>query len=148
MFPHSNGTHRYAVAPDRKTITGNYRDAKDVIAAAWRVLERLANASGEYRMVDKPSFVIINTRGHAENLAYDHNHTWESILERIYLSGMSAGGNDPRPADLYRNGVKVADQLWDKAYKFGTTRAEIYKRASAELSSKFPAPWKEDDNAG
>lgn len=99
-------------------------------------------------MTDKPSFVIIDTRGRAENLAYDHNHTWESILEKVYLHGMSAGSKLSMPAALYRNGVKVADQLWDKAYKFGTARAEIYKRASAELSSKFPTPWKEDDDAG
>lgn len=39
MIHCANGTHRFAVAPDRKIITGNYRDVKDVIAAAWRIVD-------------------------------------------------------------------------------------------------------------
>ena len=46
IIPCANGTHRFAVSLDRETMTGNYRDTKDVIAAAWRIVdaEREADA--------------------------------------------------------------------------------------------------------
>ncbi|HXT81412.1 MAG TPA: hypothetical protein VN702_17750 [Acetobacteraceae bacterium] len=39
VVPSANGTHRFAVSPDRKTITDDYRSEKDAIAAAWRIVD-------------------------------------------------------------------------------------------------------------
>ncbi len=90
-------------------------------------------------MSEKPRYVIIDTRGRAENVKEEYG--WHDILEHVYRIHLSAGGNQALPEMLLRDGkIIVPRALRSVACDYCRHSRTLIEAAAKEAREKFPEP--------
>ena len=87
----------------------------------------------------KPRYVIIDTKGRAENIKDEY--AWHDILERVYRIHSTAGGNQALPEMLLRDGkIIVPRDLCSIAWDYCRLSRTLIQAAAKEAREKFPEP--------
>ncbi len=87
----------------------------------------------------KPRYVIIDTKGRAENVKEDYR--WHDILEHVYRIHSTAGGNQALPEMLLRDGkIIVPRALCSIAWDYCRLSRTLTEAAAKEAREKFPEP--------
>ena len=98
-------------------------------------------------MSEKSRFFVILSNGRAENLTPEQSASWGDIIDWAWRQGISAGSSTPLPDKLFRDGVMVAEGLWNTAWHFHDSRRRKIEAIDAELKKVFPQPWEAPTHA-